>query len=215
MLRTTSGKFDELVNDFADVGIDLVMPDYELVLPESSALLSENAYTKAKAAAEQTGMVSLGDDSGVFIEALSYFPGVHSRRWLGEDLDDELRNEKILEMMENEDNRKAFLMSCFSVVDPSGTELAKERVNNEYTIAYEPCGSNGFGYDRILVPSNSMWVYASANNKYFALDPNECYGKTVASLTQPQKNMITFRGRIAESISKKLKDTSTENYGGD
>lgn len=214
MHQTTNGKFDELVGDFAKEGIELVMPDHKLELPEGSEFLSENAYTKAKAAAEQTGLYSLGDDSGVFIEALDYMPGVHSRRWFGSETDDESRNEKILELMKNEDNRTAYLISRFSLVNPEGDEIYRCVVKNEYSISDVPAGEHGFGYDRILIPTTDMWDYAlehntenatNAYNVFFNSEDDECEYPTVAEMTQDEKNAITYRGRIAKPISEKLK----------
>lgn len=44
--------------------------DDKLILPESSEILAENAKEKAASAALQTGYLALGDDSGVYINAL-------------------------------------------------------------------------------------------------------------------------------------------------
>lgn len=210
------GKFDELVDDFAAVGIELVMPETPLNLPEWSELLSENAYTKAKAAAEETGLVALGDDSGVFVEALDYMPGVHSRRWFGADDDDECRNRKILELMENEEtneDRRTYLISRFSVVSPDGSELAKAMVKNEYNLSFAPAGSNGFGYDRILIPAESMWENMVNNNPNYSnsIFSEKEKNKTIAELTQQQKNMITYRGRIAKNIAAKINNKGGSN----
>ena len=222
------GKYDELVDDFKNEGINLIFPKEYLNLPETSEMLSENAYTKAKAAAKQTGMISLGDDSGVFIEALDYFPGVHSRRWFADADDDEARNKKILEMLSeypDSNDRTAYLISRFSVVDPDGNELAKDVVKNEYFISDKESGINGFGYDRILIPSDTMWDNMFNDNLNYEFSGNYDFSMTteysgdalfsgidlnieypvIADLTQEQKNAVTYRGRIAKRISKKLK----------
>ena len=73
---------------FRECGVELVffkdIQEEKLDLPETSELLFENARIKAIAAAKHSGMYALGDDSGVFVEAIDWFPGVHSRRWTGE-----------------------------------------------------------------------------------------------------------------------------------
>lgn len=67
------GKYDELVEDFKNVGINLIY-DGNLELHEDAETLRENSMEKAIQASVQKNMYSLSDDSGVFIEALDYFP---------------------------------------------------------------------------------------------------------------------------------------------
>lgn len=182
------GKYDELVQDFYTVGFELVY-DGNLNLPETSNRLSENAYTKAAAAAKEKGMVALGDDSGIFIEALDYFPGVYSRRWFGDENDDHSRNQQILRLMKDEDDRTAYLISRFSLVDPNGKELFNTKVENKFYISREELGTNGFGYDNILIPSEEMVK---------RINTTDCF--TIGTYTQEEKNIINNRGRIAKEL---------------
>lgn len=191
-------------------GIELVfykdIQDEKLKLPESSELLFENAYEKAAAAAQQTEMYTLGDDSGVFIKALCYFPGVHSRRWTGDEADDKIRNMKIVGYMKDETDRTAELISCFSLVDPDGKEILKTKVVNEFIVADKLNGDKGFGYDSILIPKPTNVAAAFSVGKLDWDRTCEIISNklTIAELTQREKNVINYRGRIAKPISDLL-----------
>lgn len=216
------GKYLELVDDFKNNGINLIY-DGTLKLEEKSELLKDNAISKAVQAAKQKNMCALGDDSGVFIEALDYFPGVHSRRWIGESDDDDCRNEKILEKMIGESDRTAFLISQFALVSSDGFVISTTKVKNEFIVAKCEKGNNGFGYDRILIPSKTMlddmlqrcpafsrddFVYALDDDLYEKVYENQM---TIAELTQEEKNKICNRGRIAKKIKESLDDFYNSN----
>lgn len=187
-------------------GIELVfykdIQDEKLVLPETSELLFENAKEKASAAAKKFNMLALGDDSGLYIRALCYFPGVHSRRWIGAEGDDRIRNIKIIGYMHDETDKSAELISCFSLVDPLGNELFKTKVNNNFTVAEKLNGSYGFGYDAILIPNYENVENAFKNNKITKERFDEIIEKklTIAELSQYEKNVINYRGRIAKEM---------------
>ena len=207
------GKYDELVDDFANEGINLIfyadagLP--EIYFPENSEILAENAFEKAAAAAAQTGYYSLGDDSGIFISALDGFPGVHSRRWTGSDVDDKYRNEKIIELLKDEEDRSVHLISRFSLVDPNGKQIYKTVVNNEFTIADSIYGSSGFGYDSILIPSIENVLNSSLDKeRKFEILINKY---TIADCSQEEKNAINNRGRIAKEIKNALNNLGGEN----
>lgn len=201
------GKYDELATDFYNAGFELVyyadinLPKLEL--PEDYEILAENAKEKAQAAAKQTGYYTLGDDSGIFIEALDWFPGVHSRRWSGKETDDIGRNEKILDLLKDEENRTAYLVSRFSLADPEGKEIYKTVVKNEFTISDTIRGESGFGYDSILIPTTFSVLTSNLpeDRKYQIITDHS----TIAELSQNEKNAINNRGRIAKEIRKVLK----------
>lgn len=177
-------------------------------LPEDSEILAENAYIKAKAAAEKFNMLALGDDSGVYIRALSYFPGVHSRRWAGKEEDDRLRCLKIVGYMMDEDDKSAELISSFSLVNPEGKEIFKTRVVNRFNIADNIYGDCGFGYDSILIPDEDLvWEAFNRNRILLARAIEITKNKnTVAQLSQEEKNAINYRGRIAREIFEALNE---------
>lgn len=217
------GKYDELVKDFKDAGIDLLFytdfQDQKFNLPEPSEIMAVNAFTKAAAVAAQTNMMALGDDSGIFIDYLDGFPGVHSRRWSFAEDDDTSRNTKILELLEDasDDERWARLISRFSLVSPDGKEIYKTVVKNNFKIAKELDGTKGFGYDPILIPEKESVKIAYYNEKIEYNIANAAMSGliTIGQLTQDEKNAINNRGRIAKEIKVTLarKDNSDSNKG--
>ena len=72
---------------------------------------------------------------GIYVDALDFWPGVHSRRWYGNEKDDTGRNEKLLELMKNEDNRTVYLISRFALVDREKNILFTDVVRNEFILA--------------------------------------------------------------------------------
>lgn len=201
------GKFDELEKDFAVLDINLIF-DGNLTLKEDSSLLLENSLEKAISAVEQKNIIALGDDSGLFIEALDYFPGVYSKRWLN--TSDHGRNQEILNMMKNEKNRVAYLISRFTLVDLSGSIISKAVVKNKFDISTEEHGMYGFGYDSILVPNyidlmNYEYYDQEQINKVIIMKQKIKENKlTIGDLTQEEKNLINNRGYIAKNISSDL-----------
>lgn len=195
---------------------DLLKEKIKLDLKEEYELLQLNSYEKAVCAINQLKNENidyfLGDDSGIFIEALNYFPGVHSRRWIGkESIEDDLfRCQKILDLMKNKPNRKTFLISNFSLVDKNGKEITNIEVKNEFKIDYEIHEGNGFGYDSILVPEAYMVTSAYENEKLTFNRSCEIIKNrlTISDLNQYEKNVITNRGRIAKTIY----DVLNKNY---
>lgn len=209
------GKYDELVYDFKNAGINLIF-DGSLTLHEEGDTLVENSREKAIQASAQRNMYALSDDSGVFVEALDFFPGAHSRRWAGTEKEDDLRNEKVLEMMDSEPDRDAYLISRFTLVNPQQEVIGRYAVKNKFTVSTEEKGDLGFGYDKILEPSPDMLKDYANRCPAFSRD-SYTYGEwmslaekiekdhmTVAQLTQGEKNAICNRGRIAEEVKKTL-----------
>lgn len=214
------GKYNELVEDFKAVGINLIY-DGNLTLKESAQTLKGTSLEKAYQAVEQRHMMSLSDDSGVFIEVLDYFPGVHSRRWAGAADDDEYRNEAVLDMMNGETERDAYLISRFTLVDANLNVLGKYSVKNKFTISSTEKGTYGFGYDKILVPSSDMLNRYISDGSYSTEDYEyvsklnfanriEDQQMTIAELTQPEKNDICNRGRIAKEVKRTLDNLKSE-----
>lgn len=196
-------------------GIDLLFYtdiQYEkLILDETSEILAVNAREKALQAAKQTGYMALGDDSGVYVRALDYFPGVHSRRWSFEETDDAKRNAMILNLMENETDRRVYLISRFSLVDCDGNEIFKTVVKNKFNLAYDIFGKRGFGYDPILIPD--VELIDDECKERLDLDERgfdelimgfQLGDTTIGCLPQHMKNAINNRGKIAKEIKEVL-----------
>jgi XTP/dITP diphosphohydrolase len=182
------GKYDELVDSFRDAGIDLIF-DGKLELVEDSPTLELNAISKAQSASKQKEMYSLSDDTGFFIPALDYFPGVHANRWMEGSWKD--KRDAILKMMENKTDRRAYLLNKFALSDPQGNILYITEVKNWYEIGHEDHNnpeSPTFGYNPILIMQ----------------------GHYIGDLTERQRNFIKNRGRFAHKIKEVLTNGHTK-----
>ena len=163
------------LKDFPDVTIP----------PEDAPDFLGNALIKARSAAKQTGLLTLADDSGLVVDALDGAPGVYSARYAGEEHDDEANNQKLLREMADVpmEKRTARFMSCIALVTPNGIEDHTIGVC-EGKIAFQPKGSEGFGYDPLFIVDG--------------------LNKTMAELTMDEKNLISHRGKALKEILPKL-----------
>lgn len=132
---------------------------------ESGATLRENARLKAKTIFELTGLPTLADDSGLFIDALGGEPGIFSARWggyLGNDAQerDQINIKKALSLLENVATpaRTAQFRAVvyFYKQSPDGLVIEQEQEGVcPGVITLEPIGEGGFGYDPIFMPAGS------------------------------------------------------------
>ena len=157
--------------------------------PEEDADSFEgNARIKALAAHQAChGLAALADDSGLEVDALGGAPGVYSSRYAGPDCDDERNNAKLLQELENvpDDQRTARFVSTMVFIDEDGTETVA-RGTIEGKIGYEKRGTEGFGYDPLFLPD--------------AYDGK----KTLAEVSQAEKNAISHRGNALRALKQKL-----------
>ncbi len=154
---------------------------------ETGSLFVDNARIKAQAAFALSGCAVLADDSGLMVDALNGAPGVYSSRYCGVDGDDAANNEKLLHELQGVglDGRSARFASVLVFIDEDGTETVAEGFV-EGKIGFEPKGGNGFGYDPLFYPDE----YDGA--------------KTMAELTQTEKNSISHRGNALRELKTKL-----------
>ncbi|KUO63844.1 MAG: non-canonical purine NTP pyrophosphatase [Gracilibacter sp. BRH_c7a] len=143
-------------------------------IEETGATFAQNAFLKARKAAEITGLVSLADDSGLEVDALNGKPGVFSARYAGEPKSDERNIDKLLEQLNivPELERSARFRCSLAVVAPDGQEFLAEGTV-EGRILKSRKGSGGFGYDPV----------------FFLPDMD----KTMAELSLEEKNRISHR----------------------
>jgi XTP/dITP diphosphohydrolase len=116
---------------------------------EDGTTFAENARLKALYYTSVTGLPSVADDSGLEIEALDNAPGIHSARWHGFDYAVKFR--KIYELLAGKGiaTSAARFVSAVAFADNGAVAFESHGVV-EGTIAPEPRGSNGFGYDPIF-----------------------------------------------------------------
>jgi XTP/dITP diphosphohydrolase len=157
------------------------LPDDVELPPETGATFAENAMTKARAAAAATGRVAIADDSGIAAYALGGRPGVYSARYAGERAGDEENLAKLLREVPGDGDRRVAYVCALAYVDPAGEAHVVEG-RCEGTLAHEPRGDGGFGYDPAFVPA----------------DRDD--GRTMAELTPEEKDAISHRGRAARAL---------------
>ena len=91
---------------------------------EDGETYAENACKKANAIADYTGHLTLADDAGLEVAALNGAPGVHSKRWAGEDATDEMRIAKLLAALEGKPNRAARFVAAVAIAKPVSSNSA-------------------------------------------------------------------------------------------
>lgn len=171
------------------VGLTLLsladVPEYPEA-PETGATFEENALAKARDGFEATGIPCVADDSGVSVDALNGMPGVLSARWAGGHGDDRANLSLLLGQLEDvpDERRGAAFVSCCALVSAAGSVV----VRGEWlgTIAREPRGSGGFGYDPIFVPAGGS--------------------VSAAELTPAEKDAASHRGRALAQLVPALRE---------
>lgn len=155
----------------------------EIEVEEDQETFEGNSKKKAKEISEIINMPCIADDTGLCIEALNGWPGVHTARFLGETATPEQRNEAILEKMKDlkGEERKAKVVSVITYCEKGQFIVAKGEIEGK--IAKEPKGKNGYGFDPIFELEN---------------------GKTYAELSEEEKNKISHRKRALENLEKQL-----------
>ena len=134
---------------------------------ETGTTFSENAFIKANAAFEKTGMPAVADDSGICVDALGGRPGIFSARYSPEDcVTDEDRTAKILEELEGvpDEKRGAHYTCAICCILPDGRRIEVEEIC-EGKIGYEFIGDGGFGYDPIFVFGDRTFAQMTADEK--------------------------------------------------
>ena len=149
---------------------------------EDKETFIENATKKAETIAKELNdKMCLADDSGIEIESLNGFPGVHTKRWLNGT--DRERNLAILDKLQGvpKDKRKIKFITAIALSD--GNETISVEASIDGYVAETTRGENGFGFDEI-----------------FELED----GKTLAELTDAEKNEISARKKALEKLREKL-----------
>jgi XTP/dITP diphosphohydrolase len=184
-------KLRELAAPMRPFELDPLPADVELP-PETGTTFADNALGKARAAAAATGRPAIGDDSGIEAAALGGVPGVWSARYAGEGATDEENLAKLLRELPADGDRSVAYVCALAYVEPGGAE---EVVHGrcEGTLALEPRGEGGFGYDPAFVPEDY---------------PGD--ERTMAELTPEEKDAISHRGRAARALARKLLEAEEE-----
>lgn len=140
------------------------LTDYDIhdEIIEDGDSFHANALIKAQYCFDKTGLPSLGDDSGLVVEALDGRPGIYSARYAGNH--DFAKNmEKVLDELKDEKNRKAYFVTVMCLVDSSGINYFEGRVYGHLT--HKVRGEKGFGYDPIFIPIDHDITFAEMKAK--------------------------------------------------
>ncbi len=187
---TNKKKLNELRELLAGLNLELVcladLASYQEV-PENGNTFQENACLKALGYAVQSGLLTLGEDSGLCCEALEGAPGVYSARYAGPGKDDLENNDKILSVMKDfpDEQRTAYFASSIALARPDRLiGVVEGRVYGKIT--RQICGTNGFGYDPI-----------------FFYPP---YEKTFGQVSAEMKHRVSHRAQALEKAKKLLKE---------
>ena len=173
----TAGKFELL--SLADI-------DCHDDIPETAPTLEGNALIKARWIFDRYGFDCFADDTGLMVDALGGEPGVLSARYAGPAHDSEANMKKLLANMEGKADRKAHFSTAVALILDGKEYIFEGRVDG--TIASEPGGENGFGYDPVFVADET--------------------GRRFAEMTAEEKNSISHRGRAMRKLAEFLENKS-------
>ena len=164
------------------LGVEFMLPPKGFDPVEDGETFEENSLIKAKAAWELGKTWTLADDSGLCIDALNGAPGIHSARYAETP---QARIDRVLNEMQGVANRSARFKCCMTLLNPEGEVAFAYTGVCEGSIIEGQRGVNGFGYDPIFLVDGT--------------------NRTMAELSEEEKNEISHRGRALKEVIKYLK----------
>lgn len=193
-----SGKLRE-ASEILGGGFELVTPAQMGItddVEETGLTLKANSIIKAEHIWKSCGCSCFADDTGLEINALNGAPGVYSARYAGEGRDFGKNIDKVLSELAvlraecsmaeavglkmNRYSRRARFRSVITLI-LDGKEFFFEGTL-EGSIAYYRSGNGGFGYDPVFMP-------------------DEYPGKTLADISEEEKNAISHRGKALRAMA--------------
>ena len=172
------GKVAELRAILEPVGLELVGYDGPEPVEDGTSFL-ENAFIKAKAAHQHTGLPAIADDSGVAVEILGGSPGIFTAIWSGT-RDNAANRQLLLAQLKDiapEHRAAAFICTIALVTDDVQTSFTGIWPGS---IATEERGTNGHGYDPVFIP--------------------EGFAVTAAELEPEVKNALSHRAQAVSAL---------------
>ena len=154
---------------------------------EDGVSFEENALIKARAAVAHTGLPALADDSGICVDVMGGAPGIFSARWAGSHGDAAANLRLLLDQLADipDPDRAAHFTATLALVTPGGEPTVVQGIWPG-SIAREPRGENGHGYDPIFVPDG--------------------HDVTAAELEPSAKNAESHRARALSAIVPALRE---------
>lgn len=186
LASNNQGKIKEIKYIFKDYNVIALkeaeqLLGKELIVTEDQETFQDNALEKVRTLYDQVGdaYTCIADDSGLSIDSLDGFPGVHTARWV--DADDHTKNLMLLEKLEDKDDRTCHYTTVIALKDANEERVFEYTLDGQ--IADNCRGDNGFGFDEIFEIEN---------------------GKTLAEISTEEKTSISPRTKALEKIEKYL-----------
>ena len=164
-----------------DAGIDID-------IPEPHPTLEGNATEKSVTIYKLTNQNCFSEDTGLETEALNGEPGVLSASYAGEGRSFDANIDKLLNALQQKENRKAQFRTVISLMY-NGQEHLFEGICKGQIIE-ERKGNSGFGYDPVFVPEGA--------------------NKTFAEMTMEEKNKYSHRKKAMAKLIEFLSQNGTD-----
>jgi XTP/dITP diphosphohydrolase len=183
---TNAEKLAEFTRLFGQEFVVLGIEDLGFEMPpEHGDTFRENAVSKAISLARRSDLLTIADDSGLEVDALGGKPGVHTSRFAGPNASVSENVTKRFSLMKDVplERRRARFVCVLALADSGGVvTVAEGRCKG--SIAFNPAGSNGFGYDPIFTVAD---------------------GRTMAELSNREKDLISHRARAVTGLLPELR----------
>ena len=163
-------------------------------IEESGSTLNENALIKAVTVARRINLITVADDTGLFVDALDGRPGVYSARYAGSNATYEDNVAKLLEELTDipAEKRSAEFRCVTCIAIPGKNNIFNEGIVKG-RITIERRGENGFGYDPVFEVEDT--------------------GKTFAQMAEEKKNSISHRYRSFKKVAEFLLSRGVAQFG--
>ena len=180
----------------------MLLPNFRIISQSSLGIIPEeelgetffeNSLQKARVASTASGMLSLGDDSGLIVPALNNLPGLRSARYAHENATDEENRQylkKELEKLELNQAKAYFVCVLVLVKAPSDPFPLIATGLLEGSVKTTMQGDNGFGYDPMFYPKDS--------------------NVSLGEIGSDEKALLSHRGKAIQILTKKIEGFTSE-----
>ncbi|MCO5233823.1 MAG: RdgB/HAM1 family non-canonical purine NTP pyrophosphatase [Chitinophagales bacterium] len=179
LATSNSNKVKEIANLLPNKIELLSLKDIHYIdeIPEDHDNIEDNSLQKAMTIWQFKNINCLAEDTGLFIAALNNEPGVYSARYAGEQKNEANNIQKVLSLLGDNPNRKAYFKTVFTLVLKGVAYQFTGIFEGNITLA--PRGNQGFGYDPIFEIAS---------------------GKTLAEIPLDEKKKISHRGIALKKV---------------
>jgi XTP/dITP diphosphohydrolase len=187
---TNQGKKQHMIEGFKDLkDIEfLSLIDFPPVddVEETGTTFEQNALQKAQYYAQKFNIPTLGEDSGILVDAFPQKFGIKTRREFGENVSDMEWLTQFLELLKDQTNRKALFVSTITYYDPQ-TETrhtVQGQISGIITEFPQIPIQKGIPASSIFIPEGSDVVHGA--------------------MTKAQKNKFSHRGIACQKMAEFL-----------